>query len=625
MRFRENRIALCADIEQMFMQVKVDPKDRPYLRFLWKNNGRIETYEYTSHIFGATDSSCIASYALRRSAHDNAKTYPSVQKVREWNIYMDDLYVAVSSPNEASNIVHETRKVLATGGFNLTEWNSNSQQVLDLLNPDIRLNPETSAPQCQKVLGLPWFPEADKFVIEQKLFHKIKLDEKTSQRKLLRFVASIFDPLGIIAPFTIRFRKVLQAAWNHGPKWDKPLQLDENSDFENLRKELSSFKDVHLPRKLLNEIPISSIELHTFTDASELALSAVSYIRIEHIDESVSVAFVIGKARVAPIKRMTIPNLELQAAVYGAQLAQFVRDEMDIEIHKQVFWSDSTTVLYWLRTPEICHRIFIANRLAKILDVCSAQDWFYISSTRNPADDGTRGYNVHQMNVNSLSSTSRSVSLSPYVDHNQHLRARGRLSKALRLETARFPLILVGNNQSVEIEWVFNPPAAPHFGRSWERLMQIFKLSLYKVIGSRTLSDDILWTLVCEIESNMNSRPLTNVPSEINDPLPLTPNHFLLGRSPLNYPPGLFESQKVTVSRSWKSAQELASHFWNRFLREYIPNQQTRSKWNKTSENLNVNDLVWLLEDFTPRGLWPLAKVIEIYPGSDGVVRSVKL
>ena len=98
---------------------------------------------------------------------------------------------------------------------------------------------------------------------------------------------------------------------------------------------------------------------------------------------------------------MTIPNLELKAAVYGAQLAQFVKDEMDIEIHKQVFWSDSTTVLYWLRTPEIRHRIFIANRLTKILNVSSAQDWFYISSTRNPADDGTRGYNVHQMNVNS--------------------------------------------------------------------------------------------------------------------------------------------------------------------------------------------------------------------------------
>ncbi|XP_075257605.1 uncharacterized protein LOC142349743 [Convolutriloba macropyga] len=311
MRFPENRIALCADIEQIFMQVKVDPKDRRYIRFLWNNSGHIETYEYTSHIFGATDSPCIASYALRRSAQDNAKTYSSIQKVIERKVYMDDLFVDVSSPNEATNIVHDTRQVLATGGFNLTKWNSNSHQVLDLLNPDIRLNPETSAPQSQKVI------------------------------------------------------------------------------------------DVHLPRKLFNEMPISSIELHTIIDASELALSAVSYLRIEHIDESVSVALVIGRARVVPKKRMSIPNLELQVAVYGAQLAQFVRDEMDIEIHKQVFWSDSTTVLYWLRTPEIRHRIFIANRLAKILDVSSAQDWFYISSNINPADDGTRGYNVHQMNVNS--------------------------------------------------------------------------------------------------------------------------------------------------------------------------------------------------------------------------------
>ncbi|XP_075248457.1 uncharacterized protein LOC142341415 [Convolutriloba macropyga] len=341
MRFREIRIALCADIEQMFMQMKVDTKDRPYLRFLWKNNGHVETYEYTSHIFGATVSPCIASYALTKSAQDNTKTYPIVQKFTEQNSYMNDLFLAVSSANEATNIVHETHKVFATSGFNLTKWKPNSQQVLDLLNPDIRPNPDTSAPQSQTVLGLPWFPEADTFVIERKLFHKIKLDEK---------------------------------------------------------------RDVHLSRKLLNEIPISSVELHTLTKASELALSAVS-LRIEHIDDSVSVAFVIGKARVAPIKRMTIPNLELQAAVYGAQLAEFVKDEMDIEVQTEIFWSDSTTVLYWLRTPEIRHRIFIANRLAKVLDVSSDQDLFYNSSTRNPADDGTRSYNVHQMKVNSQLST----------------------------------------------------------------------------------------------------------------------------------------------------------------------------------------------------------------------------
>ena len=98
---------------------------------------------------------------------------------------------------------------------------------------------------------------------------------------------------------------------------------------------------------------------------------------------------------------MTIPNLELQAAVYAAQLAQFVTEEHDIHINEKVFWSDSTTVLYWLRTPEIRHRIFVAKRLAKILDVSTAHDWNYITSADNPADNGSRGYEVKQMNCSS--------------------------------------------------------------------------------------------------------------------------------------------------------------------------------------------------------------------------------
>ena len=158
----------------MFMQMKVDPKDRSYLRFLWKNNGHIETYEYTSHKFAATDSPCIAPYALNRSVQDNAKTYPGVRKVIERNIYMDHLYiVGIESKccgiesKEATKVVDETRKVLATGGCNLKKWSSNSQQVYDLLNPDIRLNPETSDPQIQKVLGLPGFQK-------QILFYRAK-------------------------------------------------------------------------------------------------------------------------------------------------------------------------------------------------------------------------------------------------------------------------------------------------------------------------------------------------------------------------------------------------------------------------------------------------------------------
>ena len=114
----------------------------------------------------------------------------------------------------------------------------------------------------------------------------------------------------------------------------------------------------------------------------------------------------------------------------------------------------------------------------------------------------------------------------------------------------------------VAIVWKFSPPAAPHFGGIWERLVKIIKLSLNKVIGSRTLTDEILCTVTCEIEANMNSSPLANVPSHINDPLPLTSIHFLLGRSSVNLPPGVFIGDEKNISKAWRTSQQTAAHFW---------------------------------------------------------------
>ena len=117
-------------------------------------------------------------------------------------------------------------------------------------------------------------------MIETNLFRKIKLNEDITQRKLLKFVASLFDPLGFIAHLTIRLRKVLQAAWNQGPKWDKPLLNQHFPDFVSLRDEISNFKDLQIPRNYFLDKPIRSVQLHTFTDASEFPLSAVCYIRV---------------------------------------------------------------------------------------------------------------------------------------------------------------------------------------------------------------------------------------------------------------------------------------------------------------------------------------------------------
>ena len=152
--------------------------------------------------------------------------------------------------------------------------------------------------------------------------------------------------IAFIAPLTIRLRKVLQAAWNQGPKWDKPLHVQNFPEFVSLRDEILNFKDLQIPRNFFLDKPIRSVQLHTITDASQFALSAVCYIRVEYSDQSIAIRFVIGKARVAPLKKMTIPNLKLQTAVYGAQLAQFVKEEQDIDFTESMFWSDSTIFFY---------------------------------------------------------------------------------------------------------------------------------------------------------------------------------------------------------------------------------------------------------------------------------------
>ena len=163
-----------------------------------------------------------------------------------------------------------------------------------------------------------------------------------------------------------------------------------------------------------------------------------------------------------------------------------------------------------------------------------------------------------------------------------------------------------------EIKWNFIPPHAPHFGGIRERLIRSCKDALYSVIGSQTLTDDTFITALNEIEAFLNNRPMTDVPTDINDTDALTPKHFLLGRAHINVPPGHFDNKRVTYSRRWKYAHQIADHVWKRLIKEYLPTLLTRQKWLKSTAPLKVGQTVWILKDFTPRGLWPLERISAI-------------
>ncbi|XP_073980363.1 uncharacterized protein [Rhodnius prolixus] len=175
-----------------------------------------------------------------------------------------------------------------------------------------------------------------------------------------------------------------------------------------------------------------------------------------------------------------------------------------------------------------------------------------------------------------------------------------------------------------EIEWSFNPPSAPHFGGLWEAGIKSCKTILHKVIGENALTYEELATLFCRIEGILNSRPLIPMGSDPDNIACLTPGHFLIGRSitalPEEHSPG-----STRLSQRWQLIQDKTQHFWNRWRMEYLHFLQQRQKWLKSTPNILVGDLVILKEPNSPQKSWPLARVTETHPGSDGIVRVVTI
>ena len=176
------------------------------------------------------------------------------------------------------------------------------------------------------------------------------------------------------------------------------------------------------------------------------------------------------------------------------------------------------------------------------------------------------------------------------------------------------------------VKWKFIPPASPHQGGAWERLVQSVKRAFIRVLGTRKLTDEVLQTTFCIVEQMLNARPLTAVSDSPNELQALTPNHFLLGEASHSLPYEVDEPEKSFDHRKcYRRARAYADHIWARWLKEYVPALNPRAKWRQPSHDLRCGDLVWLAETGTPRGCYPLARVVSLHYGKDGVARSADL
>ena len=212
---------------------------------------------------------------------------------------------------------------------------------------------------------------------------------------MLSLIASLFDPIGFLAPFLVRAKILLQRMWQCGIGWDDVLPSELLEEWSKWQEELDGISQFRIS-SFYRHVPDSpsAIELHVFGDASEQAFCSVAYLRFCYTSGAVKCAIVMAKTRVAPKKPLSIPKLELQAAVLSARLSLVVIKEHDYIIDSTYFWTDSSTVFQWILGVSKRHPAFIANRIGEILDSTDPCQWNHCPGMLNPADDGSRGLPV---------------------------------------------------------------------------------------------------------------------------------------------------------------------------------------------------------------------------------------
>ena len=300
----------------MFLQVAVPNDESRCLRFLWRKDPeqKIEVYEYTRHVFGAKSTPTSANYALHQVAKDNAKEDEYLVKAIQRNFYMDNFLKSVRTHQEAIEIYQKVREIFNKGGFNLTKWITSDEEVKSQIQETDRstkiVKTSKAEPQSSSILGLNWNVDTDSLIVCRGTEQEVPA--KITQRIVLSFVSAVFDPLGICSPFTIRMRFLLKTFAAMGQAWDKESSAELSKLFSDWCSELREIRTMSINR-LYFENGCTNLRLHIFTDTSEEAMCIVAYLQDE---ATLKLTYVIGKCRMAPIRHMTIPKLELQAAVY---------------------------------------------------------------------------------------------------------------------------------------------------------------------------------------------------------------------------------------------------------------------------------------------------------------------
>ncbi|XP_062704266.1 uncharacterized protein LOC134286638 [Aedes albopictus] len=398
MRSRTHPIMLIADIKQMFRQIRVDERDTPLQRIVWRSSSDapMGTYELKTVTYGTASAPFLATRVLQQLSEDEQDRFPQAAQVLRKDFYVDDLFSGGKTVAETIALRKQLDSLLSAGGFELRKWASNVEAVLEEVPPDNRAlmtSVDLDRDQCIKSLGLHWEPATDH------LRYKIDLpttnDTPISKRIALSQIARLFDPLGLVGPVITSAKLFMQALWTLKSDdgtiwgWDEELPPSYRDSWLNYTSQLSLLNELRIDRCILCSNP-TSIQLHFFSDASESAYGACCYIRSSNSVDETKTALLTARSKVAPLRRQSIPRLELCGALLAAELYEKVTASLKLTA-ETYFWVDSTIVICWLKSTPSAWTTFVANRVSKIQHATQNCPWNHVSGQQNPADHISRG------------------------------------------------------------------------------------------------------------------------------------------------------------------------------------------------------------------------------------------
>ncbi|KAL4141360.1 hypothetical protein QTP88_004012 [Uroleucon formosanum] len=587
----------------MYRQVLILPKYRKFQHILWRSSphDKLLEYELNTVTYGINCAPYLAFRVLQSITSDDCIEFEWVRNALTRQTYVDDICDGADILKLQSDLIC----VLNKSGLELKKWPSNTPSVLDVVPAANRVHAptpfETVDGQGTKVLGLKWHPDGDY------LCCALSLEQSPvySKRGILSLVAQIFDTLGVFGPVVFLAKSIMQRTWLYGLSWDEPLPPDIHEEWAAFVADLSSLLSIRVPCNFNSRRNVPCYLLG-FCDASQRGYAAVVYLRMIDVPVGDSVFLVGTKTKLASTKSMSIPRLELNAALLLARWLNRIRGILAVQLNIVDIraWSDSMIVLSWLKVPHESVKVYVSNRIAYDdpsawddprpslppcelpelrLAACAAlvadvpSEWFtrfsnydrmlrvvafmrrFVALCRRKISRRDGPVYIRKYDLDSAAQVL--IVESQRVHFHSLLGADRQLRSLIHSAEGQ---AAIGNARAT-CDWHFNLPSAPHFDGLWEAAVRSTKRLLVRVIGNHIFTYEEFSTILVRVEAILNSRPLTPVSTDPHDHDCLTPGHFLIGQPLLAVPPRSDAVSVCDMSNRWKLLDQCHQAFWRRW------------------------------------------------------------